>query len=156
MLGKVEGTKRRGQQRMRWLDGIANSMDMSLSITRSWWWTGKPGVLQFMGSQRIRHDWVTELNWTEWTPRYILLSLRNIKVKILCKKINSIRHKKAIEIKLSQKFWQWLFLWQKKTELYIKDTLGKKMWGIFKKIHKQQMLDRVWRKGKLSALLVGI
>ena len=30
----------------------------------SWWWTGKPGVLQFMRSQRVRHDWVTELNWT--------------------------------------------------------------------------------------------
>ena len=31
----------------------------------SWWWTGSPGVLQFMGLQRIRHNWVTELNWTE-------------------------------------------------------------------------------------------
>ena len=31
----------------------------------SWWWTGRPGMLQFMGSQRVRHDWVTELNWTE-------------------------------------------------------------------------------------------
>ena len=30
----------------------------------SWWWTGRPGVLQFMGSQRVRHDWATELNWT--------------------------------------------------------------------------------------------
>ena len=30
----------------------------------SWWWTGRPGVLQFMGSQRVRHDWLTELNWT--------------------------------------------------------------------------------------------
>ena len=30
----------------------------------SWWWTGRPGMLQFMGSQRVRHDWVTELNWT--------------------------------------------------------------------------------------------
>ena len=29
-----------------------------------WWWTGRPGMLQFMGSQRVRHDWVTELNWT--------------------------------------------------------------------------------------------
>ena len=29
----------------------------------SWWWTGRPGVLQFMGSQRVGHDWVTELNW---------------------------------------------------------------------------------------------
>ena len=32
----------------------------------SWWRTGRPGVLQFMGSQRVRHDWATELNWTEW------------------------------------------------------------------------------------------
>ena len=32
----------------------------------SWWWTGKPGVLQSMGSQRVRHDWVTELNWKPW------------------------------------------------------------------------------------------
>ena len=31
----------------------------------SWWWTGRPGMLQFMGSQRVRHYWVTELNWTE-------------------------------------------------------------------------------------------
>ena len=31
----------------------------------SWWWTGRPGMLRFMGSQRFRHDWVTELNWTE-------------------------------------------------------------------------------------------
>ena len=31
----------------------------------SWWWTGRPGVLQFMGSQRVRHDWETELNWTD-------------------------------------------------------------------------------------------
>ena len=31
----------------------------------SWWWTGRPGVLLFMGSQRVRHDWATELNWTE-------------------------------------------------------------------------------------------
>ena len=33
--------------------------------SRSWWWTGRPGVLQFMGSQRVRHNWVTELNWTD-------------------------------------------------------------------------------------------
>ena len=32
----------------------------------NWWWTGRPGVLQFMGSERVGHDWATELNWTEW------------------------------------------------------------------------------------------
>ena len=34
--------------------------------SRSWWWTGRPGVLRFMGSRRVGHDWVTELNWTIW------------------------------------------------------------------------------------------
>ena len=37
--------------------------------SRSWWWTGRPGVLQFMGLQRVRHDWATELNWTESDSR---------------------------------------------------------------------------------------
>ena len=32
----------------------------------SWWWIGRPGMLEFMGLQRVRHDWATELNWTEW------------------------------------------------------------------------------------------
>ena len=64
MLGK--GRRRRGWQRMRWLDGITDSMDMWVWVnSRSWWWTGKPGMLQSMGLQRVGHDWVTELNWTE-------------------------------------------------------------------------------------------
>ena len=42
-----------------WLDGRESGW------TPSWWWTGRPGVLQFMGSQRVGRDWVTELNWTE-------------------------------------------------------------------------------------------
>ena len=33
--------------------------------SRSWWWTGRPGMLRFRGAQRVRQDWATELNWTE-------------------------------------------------------------------------------------------
>ena len=65
MVGNIEGRRRRGRQRIRWLDGITDSKDMSWVNSGSWWWTGRPGVLQFMGSQRIRHNWATELKWTE-------------------------------------------------------------------------------------------
>ena len=70
MLRKTEGGRRRGQQRMRWLDGITNMMDMSWVGYGSWWWTGRPGVLQSIGSQRVIHYWATELNWTELKQRY--------------------------------------------------------------------------------------
>ena len=66
MLGKIEGRRRRGQQKMRWLDGITDSMDMSLSSSGSCWWTRKSGMLQSMGSQRVRHDWVTEQQHKLW------------------------------------------------------------------------------------------
>ena len=60
MLGKVEVRRRREWQRIRWLDSITDSMNVSWASTRRWWRTGKPGVLWSLGPHRIRHDWVTE------------------------------------------------------------------------------------------------
>ena len=55
MLGRIEGRRKRGRQRMRWLDGITDSMDM--------------GGMECCGSwdRRVGHDWVTELKWVNWT-----------------------------------------------------------------------------------------
>ena len=61
-LGKIESRRRRGWQRMRWLDGITNAISLTTRWTwvwgssMSWWWTVKTGMLQSMGSQRVGHD----------------------------------------------------------------------------------------------------
>ena len=64
MLGGIGGRRRRGRQRMRWLDGITDLMDMSLN-SGSWWWTGRPVCYNSWG-RRVRHNWATELNWIKW------------------------------------------------------------------------------------------
>ena len=81
ILGKIEGGRRRGRQRMRWLDGITDLTDMSLSKLREFLMDRETGVLQSMGSQRVRRDWVTELNWTislMCNPGLILISVNII------------------------------------------------------------------------------
>ena len=61
--GKDWGWEEKGQQRMRCWMASPTQWTWVWVNSGSWWWTGRPGVLQFMGSQRVGHDWVTELNW---------------------------------------------------------------------------------------------
>ena len=62
MLGKIEGRRRRGRQRMRgWMTSLTQWIWVWVNSGR-WWWTGRPDVLQFMAWQRVGHDWATELN----------------------------------------------------------------------------------------------
>ena len=64
MLGKIEG-RRRGDNR-GWDGWMASPIQWTRAWVNSgnWWWTGRPGVLQSMGSQRVGHDWATKLNWS--------------------------------------------------------------------------------------------
>ena len=80
MLGKIEGRRRRGRQRMRCLDGITDLMDRSLRKLRELVMARE--AWQSMGSQRVRHDWVTELNATEQAQVILppLSTLRKTKV----------------------------------------------------------------------------
>ena len=64
MLGMLEGRRRRGQQRMRWLNSITDSLTLVWVNSVFWWWTWRLGMTQSTGSQKVKHKWATELNWS--------------------------------------------------------------------------------------------
>ena len=74
MVGGIGGRRRRGRQRMRWLDGITDSMDMSLSELLEMVMDREAWHAAMMGSQRVGHDWATELNCTELKEFLFLMS----------------------------------------------------------------------------------
>ena len=99
MLWNIEGRRRRGRQRMRWLDGITTQWTWVWVNSGSWWWTGKLVVLQSMGSHRVGHNWATELNrsqhysviplvWMVCILQCCLLKYRHLGEKIVSFPVN--------------------------------------------------------------------
>ena len=74
MLGGIGGRRRKGQQRMRWLMASLTRWAWVWVNSGSWWWTGRPGMLQFMGSQRVGHNWATELNHHHIATFFLVMS----------------------------------------------------------------------------------
>ena len=70
MLGKIEGWRRGDNRGWDGWMALLTQWTWVWASSRSWWWTGKPGVLQSMGLQRVRHDWVTELIYTKSYTKY--------------------------------------------------------------------------------------
>ena len=79
MLGNIEVKRKRGWQRMRWLDGITDSMDWVWASSGRWRRTGMPGALYSTGSPRVGHNWVTEQQ-----QRKILSTERHRTVPVPC------------------------------------------------------------------------
>ena len=65
MMGNTDGRRKRGWWGWDGWMALLTQLAWVWASSRSWWWTERPGLLQSMGSQRIRHNWATELNWTE-------------------------------------------------------------------------------------------
>ena len=74
MLGKIEGGRRRDNRRWDGWMALLTQWTWVWASFRSWWWTGKPGVLQSMGPQRVGHDWATKLNWTCTSASFAITS----------------------------------------------------------------------------------
>ena len=76
-----EGLGAGGERDNRGWDGWMASLTRWTCVwvnSRSWWWTGRPGMLWFMGPQRVGHDWVTELNWSNLEGTYTWVHVRKI------------------------------------------------------------------------------
>ena len=96
MLGKIEGRRRRWRQRMNGWMASPTRWTWVLVNSGSWWWTGRPGVMQFMGSQRVGHNWATELNWEDWKEYQFSQSILSLSKPSTCIHNNESRNLRTL------------------------------------------------------------
>ena len=112
----------------------------------SWWWTGRPGVLWFMGSQRVGHDWVTELNWTEW-GRKVWAAATWMDLEHIMLSEMTVTKGQILWIPLPWGSWSSRII-EIESRMMVAGGEGRRMWGVFDEcailIFKTQ---RVWRLG---------
>ena len=91
MLGGIGGRRRRGRQRMRcWMASLTRWTWVWVN-SGSWWWTGRPGMLRFTGSQRVGHDWATDLIWSDlWNRLFLILQLRKLKLRLVKSQVTQL------------------------------------------------------------------
>ena len=122
--------------------------------SRSWWWTGNPGVLQFMGLQRVRHDWVTELNWCWilWITNIEVIFWNSHTIRMF---IGTLNDNEKLEGKIkglstsewinNDAFIHWMYIAMKKNELILSTTIWMNLIDTMLSERNQiQKLDNVW------------